>query len=46
MPNIYTQVRDHNTIVFKAYDEDVAGSDLLGAADPIEFLDLCVNENV
>ena len=46
LPNIYTQVRDHNTIVFKAFDKDIGSSDLLGATDPLEFLELCTDETV
>ena len=46
LPNIMSQIRDGNDIVFEAFDKDLAGSDSLGKTDPIEFLELVLDEKV
>ena len=33
-------------MVFEAYDKDMVGSDLLGATDPLDFVDYVGDENV
>lgn len=46
LPNIMAQIRDGGSLKFEAYDKDVAGSDLLGSADPLDFEDLVQDESL
>lgn len=46
MPNINKQVNSNGSIVFEAYDKDLMSSDLLGATDPLDFIDYCEDDRV
>lgn len=46
LPNIEGQTRVNGTIEFEAYDKDTLSSELLCAAEPIEYLEFCENQNV
>lgn len=46
LPNILTEYRDVVSLVFEAYDKDIASSDLLGSTDPLDVVDLVKDETV
>ena len=39
-------MNNNGSIVFEAYDKDLVSSDLLGATDPLDFIDYCEDDRV
>jgi hypothetical protein len=39
-------VKNNESITLEAYDKDVLSSDLLGVADPIDFIDYASDDKV
>ena len=46
LTGIFEEHQNDRAITFEAYDKDIASSDFLGSADPLEFVDLVQDESV
>ena len=44
LPNVAALVRDNSSLVFEAYDKDLMSSDLLGATDPLDYVEMVQDE--